>query len=517
VKAPAIRRLAPCLVGAAACVLYLATLSHHYTGDSVEYALAIERADPALLLDPYHPLLHPAGLLFYRLWQLAGWTGRALLPLEVLNALAGGLCAGLLTRIAGILSRSAARAAVVGLGFAVSGGLWMLSVEAEFVTLPLALMLTVLWAILGASPSALARSCHPVALALVTAAAMASYVSGALLIAVVLVGLWCDDRVEAALRRRQGRVYLAAVILLFLPAYGAFLAAWSGGRWGQVGAYFFGRGSYGRVVPFNILHGIYAFLRSLALYPNLSLGGTTRQYLARTSPPGRLLFIGYYSLIGLLALAPVWLVWRRRHRLWPAQRRPLLIITTWTVLFSAFGFYWVPGDLSFWLPTLAAWWLVVALVLGTVEVAGLRLAAVAAGVVLLGVGNGLFEVVPRHDLRRNASYHLAKRVIANVNPEEIALVRGDDIAGLYLTYWGGPRVVYVGSNAESLEEVLARVEGAESASRLWVVDSDPRRAGWWDTLLDSSQWPSPEAWLRSVPDWRPEGSLVLKLTSARRP
>jgi hypothetical protein len=36
-------------------------------------------------------------------------------------------------------------------------------------------------------------------------------------------------------------------------------------------AYFFSRGSYGRFVPFDIPHGIYAFLRSLALYPNLSL------------------------------------------------------------------------------------------------------------------------------------------------------------------------------------------------------------------------------------------------------
>jgi hypothetical protein len=180
------RGLMPWLVGTVACLLYLATLSNFYTGDSIEYALAVESADPTLLLDPYHPLLHPVGLLFYRLWQLAGWTGRALLPLQVFNALAGGICAGLLAGIAGVLSRSAGIAAAAGLGFAVSGGVWMLSVEAEFVTLPLALMLAVLWAVLVVSPAGAARGRYPILLGIASAAAVAAYVNSALLVPVVL-------------------------------------------------------------------------------------------------------------------------------------------------------------------------------------------------------------------------------------------------------------------------------------------------------------------------------------------
>jgi hypothetical protein len=218
-----------------------------------------------------------------------------------------------------------------------------------------------------------------------------------------------------------------------------------------------------------------------------------------------------------MVLAPIWLAWRRRDRLWSAERRPLLVIGTWIVLFSAFGFYWVPGDPSFWLPTLAAWWLIVSLVLATAGVAGLRLAAVAAAVVLLGVGNALFEVLPRHDLRRNASYHLAQRVIVKTAPEEIILVRGDDITGLYLTYWGDREVVYVDSEAESLAAILASVEGANLSPRLWVVDSDRQRTRWWDARLESSEQLTPETWIRSVPGWQPEDSLVLKLAPVRRP
>jgi hypothetical protein len=509
------RRLTPYIVGAAACLLYLVTLSNHYSGDSIEYALAIESANPALLLDPYHPLLHPVGLLFFRLWQLAGWTGRALLPLQVLNALAGGLCAGLLAGIAKVLSGSAGIGAAAGLGFAVSGGLWMLSVEAEFVTLPLALMLAVLWAVLGVSPARAAQDRHPVLLGGATAGAIAGYVNSALLVPVVLVSLLADSRVEPALRRRHCLIYATTVSLVLAPAYLSFLAIWSGGNWQTVPMYFFGS-RYGRFTPVNIPHGAYAFLRSLALYPNLSLTGTTRALLAQASPPGRLLFAGYYGLILVAILLPIGAAWRHRRRLWPAERRPLLVLGTWTVLFAAFGFYWVPGDQSFWLPVLAAWWLLVSLVLAEAQVKGLRLIAMLVIVAGLAAGNALFEIAPRHDIRRNTAYQLTQEVIGNTAPEDILLVRADDVTGLYLAYWGDRQVVYESGAERSRSELLIPAQAAGAASepgaiRIIIVDSDGHRAGWWLALLEASEPGSSDRWLGSVPDWHTGGGLVLEV------
>jgi hypothetical protein len=513
--------LTPWAVGAVACLLYLATLSNHYSGDSIEYALAIESANPASLLDPSHPLLHPAGLLWYRVWQLMGWSGRALLPLQVLNALAGGFCAGLLTAIAGGLSKSRGLAVAAGLGFAVSGGLWMLGVEAEFVTAPLALMLAVLWGVLCVTSGTAARGRYPILLGAATAVAVAGYASNLLLAPVVSVGLLTDHRLDPALRRRHCMVYVTTMLLLLVPAYLAFLAAWSGSAWQHVPAYFFGR-SYGHFAPFDIPHGIYAFLRSLALYPNLSLEGTTRQFLAQTSAPGRLLFAGYYGLVLLAVLAPIGLAWRHRHELWPAERQPLLVLATWTMLFSAFGFYWVPGDQSFWLPVLAAWWLTVALALGSVQDRGLRTATVVAVVAALAIGNGLFEVVPRHDIGRNVAFQVTQQALANTTPEDVLLVRGDDIAGLYLTYWGGRQVAYLPSDVWIPEELLPRAGAAQTASgkaapRLIIIDSDDRRAGWWDALVEASEQAAPEMWLSSIPDWHAGGGLVMELTSVTRP
>jgi len=309
---------------------------------------------------------------------------------------------------------------------------------------------------------------------------------------------------------------VATVLLLLVPAYLAVLADWSGGNWQQVPAYFFGR-SYGRFTSFDVLHGAYAFLRSLALYPNLSLAGTTRAFLAQASLSGRFLFAGYYGLILLVVLAPVGLAWRHRPGLWPAERRPLLVLGTWTLLFTAFGFYWVPGDQSFWLPVLAAWWLLVSLVLAAAQVNRLRLAAVLAVVAVLAAGNALFEIIPRHDIRRNAAYQLAQQVIANTSPGDILLVRADDVTGLYLTYWGNRQVIYESGAEQSPDELLPPATAAQAALqpgglRLIVIDPDSRRAGWWLALLETSEPGASGSWLSSVPDWHAGGGLVLELS-----
>ena len=258
-------------------------------------------ATPAHLLDPYHPLLHPFGLAFYRLWQALGWTGQSLLPLQVLNALAGAFCAGLVTDIARRLTGSARLALLTGLGFAVSGGLWMLSVEAEFVTLPLAAALLVLWALLAASPRRAGTAGYAVLLALATAVAFWSYASGAILFLVVLTGILLDSRLGPPVRRRQALIYSGALLVVVIPATLIFLAQWSQGDWARVPAYFLSRGEYSRFALSDLPHGVYGFLRSLALYPRLSLIGTTRQFLDQASPAERGLFVAYYGLALLVA------------------------------------------------------------------------------------------------------------------------------------------------------------------------------------------------------------------------
>ncbi len=486
-------RLIPLIVTSAAAILYLATLSRHYTGDSIEYALAIDLGDPAYLLDPYHPLLHPLGLAFYRLWQALGWTGQSLLPLQVLNALAGAVCAGLVTDIARRLTGSARLALVTGLGFAVSGGLWMLSVEAEFVTPPLASALLVLWALFAASPRRAGRTGYAILLALATAVAFWSYASGAILFLVVLTGILLDGRLEQSVRRRQALTYSSALLIVVIPATLIFLAQWSQGDWARVPAYFLSRGSYSRFALSDLPHGVYGFLRSLALYPRLSLVGTTRQFLDQASPAGRGLFIAYYGLALLVACAPVALAVRHRQSLLATHRRSLAILAVWSAAFAAFAIYWVPGDVSFWLPVLAAWWLVLALVISVAGAHRLKdshrwLAGLTVAVIMLAVINGAFEILPRRDLSTNRPYQFAADVAAQTGETDIVLTRGDDISGLYLAYFAGRQVFYAAP--ETLDSLRSYAVSSTQTTerRVVAVDVDAEQLGWWQALLAASQW-----------------------------
>lgn len=498
-------------------LLYVATLSRYYTGDSIGYALAIEAGVPAYLLDPYHPLLHPLGWLFVQAWRLAGWTGRALLPLQVLNALGGALAAGLITSMARHLSRSIGMAIAIGIGFAVSGGIWLLSVEAEFVTIPLATTLLVLWGLLAVSPGQWQHAGYPILLGLGTTLAILSYLTGAFLVPVVLAGLWLDDQLAGPRWRRHALRYVGTVAATTLPVLAVFLAVWSGGQGDRLRAALSGGSVYGEPTWFSLPHGVYAFLRGLILFPGLSLEGTTQDFLSQASLAGRVGFALTYLAVLAAALVPLVVAWRWRARLWPAQRRPLGILAVWTTLYAAFGFYWVPGDVSFWVQVLAAWWLLMALLAGARREESRRWAfGLAAAVAIVAFANAAFEVLPRHDLVRNRTYALATQVVAETSPGDLVLVRSDDLVGLYLVYFGPRQVAVVVNDGRRLDAILASIaQQADAPARVLLVDSRADRVEWWEEVLSRSDAWQQEGWGSQEVAWQPPGGLVAELLPRR--
>ena len=79
----------PCVVGAAAALFYLAWPSSFYNMDGVACAIAVELGDLRHLVHGNHVLYGLVGLAFHRLWQLLGYQGPAILPLQTLNSLIG--------------------------------------------------------------------------------------------------------------------------------------------------------------------------------------------------------------------------------------------------------------------------------------------------------------------------------------------------------------------------------------------------------------------------------------------
>ncbi|MGD8586622.1 MAG: hypothetical protein PVJ75_14820 [Chloroflexota bacterium] len=476
-----------------ALLLYLGTLSRHYSADSVLYALRIEGGDLGRILDPTHLLIEPLGLGWYRLWQGLGWQAGALIPLQAINALAGAAAAGLLYEIGRGISGSRRIGGAAAAGFAVSGGLWLLSVEAEFVTVPLAAALLVLWLVLT-PPERLARRPLTYAVTLGAAIALAAlfYLNGVMLVAVAAVGLMVQPGRSRRARLAQIAIMLLAAGAICLPVGAALLlqrswTAWADKMWQDGGQ------GYLAFEWLDIPHGGYAFLRSLALFPGQALNDSGRAFLNEATWGQRLAFGATYGVVLLVALAPVYLALRLGRRLWRNMRREVIVLLAWSIIYGAFAIYWVPGDISFWAPLLAAWWLLAALVMAVATSNGAvatsnGVAAASGGVgreaderrrfwvrrpalaalalaALLAAVNAATVIGPRHNLATNSAHRLALEVAEETTAEDLIIVDGDDMATLYLAYFGRRTVLPAVGLPDDPQEIAVRFENWIAGTR----------------------------------------------------
>jgi hypothetical protein len=334
--------------------------------------------------------------------------------------------------LAKALGASQQVAGLVALGFALSGGLWLLSVEAEFVTIPLALQLSALWLILGIPALHMRRPLYALLLGLVVALAIFSYLTSFALLLVALVGLGTAE-MPLRMRWRQISLFGFTVLLLVGPALALILDLWSGSDWNNLAA-LGGQGLYGQLHWFNVAHGLYAFLRSFGLYPGLAMNDSTRKLLAGAASWQRVVFFTYYLLLALLAAFPLLYLLRRRHAMWQAERRVICVLAAWIIPFAIFAFIWVPGDLSFWAPVLAGWWLVVALCF-TYGTAERWLPTAVIAVLILGLLNATMVILPRRNLRSNLPYQTAQQIAAKTDAADLILTGPQEMTALSLIYF----------------------------------------------------------------------------------
>ena len=352
--------------------------------------------------------------------------------------------------LANSLSRSTQAAMLVALGFAVSGGMWLLSVEAEFVTVPLALQLLALWWILGMAAEQRGRTWYAVSLGVIVAVAIFGYLTSVFLIVVGVVG-FVTGSLAPRTKLRQIGVFMAVVLLLVIPVFWLAMDAWLGRNLSLLTG-LGGQGVYGVLHWFNVPQGIYAFLRSIGLYPGLAMNDSTRDLLATAAKKERTLFFTFYGLIGIIALLPLLcLLWRLRT-VWARAKRPLLVLLTWTFTFAAFAFYWVPGDITFWIPTLVAWWLFTALCY-VVCGSGRWWHAAVLVVLIVGVVNATQVILPRTVLDSNESYRTAKWIAEETRAEDVILIEADDVTLLTVSYFAERRVLRLKSTVGNLTDL----------------------------------------------------------------
>jgi hypothetical protein len=462
------------VLGVAALILYLGTLSRQPSADSLLFALAVESGDPHRLVNLRHPLLHPLGWAFVELWRMLGWQGRALLPLQVLNALGGAAAVALVHHIAARLTASLQIATAVAAGFAFSGAAWLLGTEAEFVTVPLAASLLVLDVLLTARSSDWERPAFPAAIGAAIGAAAMLYLTNASLFAVALAAAYPRPAAARRVWPRRVALLIAGTLLVFLPTM-AVLSQLDGARaqWPSVLGQVAGREGYIRPSWFDLPHGAYAFVRSLLLYPDLGINDSTRAYLASATSGQRAAFALYYTLAAALALTPP--LWAIRH--WGVLRhtygRPALLLALWALLHAAFAIVWVVGDCSFWVQVLAAWWLLVALLAAIARSRRRALAAVTAAAVALLLANGALFILPRHDLLRNHRHWIAVGVAERTAKDDIIVTRGNDLLIAYLRYFTRRPVIGAAPRDASRAAATALQRARLTGGRVFVVGLRP--------------------------------------------
>jgi hypothetical protein len=444
--------------------IYLLTLSNEPAADGLIFALDIESGEIGRLVDPTHLLLHPMGLGFYRLWQTFGWSAGAWQPSQVLNALWGSMAVLALFAITLRMKASRVTAFIIALGFAFSGGMWLLSIHAENVTPALAICLFILWIVIGLDLSKNNHTLESNFLAILTLIAVLFYANSVFLVPVVLAGYFLQEGVSLERRVRHMLVYLAALFIVLLPLLVLMMQHAQ-----TTEAYvrsLVSPGGYGRMRPSDIAQGLYSFTRSIGLYQGLAMNDSTALFLNLATGAQRILFGFFYSILGIIVLIPLFGVIRHRHWIWGEHRRSLILLALWSVLYAGFAIYWVPGDPSFWAHVLSAWWLIMAIVMnapglksGLISVRTLLFAAFVA---LLFLNNAFSVILPRHNLPLSPAMQTAQRIGSLTSAEDVVAVNGLEVIALEVEYFADRRLIWLNplpgsreDSADQLANVLA--------------------------------------------------------------
>jgi hypothetical protein len=505
------------IVGVCLFLTYVATLSHNYTAWSISLADSIQSGDLRQLLASHHLLVQPIGWLFWRLWTVIGWRGDIIVPLQVLNALAGALSACWIYGIGWVLTESRRVAILTSLGFGASAGVWLFSTQAEFVTIPLASSLFVLWWFVTLGDKGGQRKRSAAILGVVVGLSALTYLTNVFLLAVVSVGIWASERLTRAAKVRQIVVFLAVFALTFLPVYmGVMYVVFDVRSFTQLQhlKLYYGDGTlYGHLAGDNVFYGAYASLRTLLAWPGIGLDDRTAFYLAGARWAERLAFGLFYVFVGALAATPAVAGYLGRSRLTRTAKRTLVVIGTWALLYSAFAIYWVPKDLEFWLPVLASWWLLVGVVVADlgqgetrgsfdVERGGLERRLpwcyahtfVAVVVGMLAVVNGFGLILPHH-VRASRWILIAESIGEHTQTKDVVITSGGDPLSQYIPHFAQRKTVsvfqlFLDGKGKAKDEIFASLdrdikEVKMAGGRVYLVGDEPGVDIRWDELAQA--------------------------------
>jgi hypothetical protein len=488
----------PVAISVAALVLYLSTLSKHYSEgeDSATYIIRVTRpVTTGELFHPNHLMYLVLNRLIYALARAAGYAGDAALPMKVVSAVAGALSLWILLTILRRLGVDDRLALVWAAITAVSYGYWSYSTQAETYTLPIPFYLLAVLTIIELgdgrfSAGAFARLGLYNALA--TLAQQMHILIYPVMIAAV-VAIWYRRRPEVPAGRLVaglavfgavsaaivGTAYFAAGLGPVGERDLASIIRWSRGhgnegvfspvRWSNPLVSLIAIGH--AVLGGHFLYGIDAFYQPFVrAFPHKLL--VEERYLGLSVPPSvRLICLAASGIAAISGLAFLGSSLSARKAGQPELSQSLRVFAcdaiVWPSLVVTFLFNTIME------PTTIEWWIapipIAAIGLASLQARrpgsrrGWPAGAVFAAALL--VANGAGCILPQADLRADYWYQVNDFLIHAARPGDTVLTDGGFISDNYLRLYTGAEVVSIrGTPSDRLEQILAGPRGG----RMWV-------------------------------------------------
>lgn len=397
----------PAAVTVLVSLAYLGTPSSYYNFDGVACAIAVELGDLSRLAHGNHLAYGLLGLAFDRLWRFFGYQGQAILSLQVLDSLLGGLGAGLFCRL--LLRRLACPpAAAVGasLGMAFSYAYWLWSLEAQVYLLGVVFMIL-------AADEALSESPQARRVGLWHACAVLGHV-GHLMLAPAAAWLLAS----ASISRKSLRSYAAALFCIVFMAYLSAALLW--------------------VRPQNFSELRLWLLGSAALklggefhwQTGSSLGVNLYDWTLmsfRIFSDAALLSGRCATLAWLLSIAAVSTAAAGARGLPRPARAALLWLGGYALLYLS----WQPHTMVYRVSDLAPLWLLIAL---EARKSRIKTAALSVAVAALTAFNGTQLVYPQTRAEGNSAYQEVLK-LRQLLPEE-SWVATSGLGQVYVPYFG---------------------------------------------------------------------------------
>ena len=343
----------------------LLTLSNQPSADSSFYAFQAEIFPSTHAINPYHVFIEPLNAIFYKLFLLFGWSGNVILPLQILNAIGGAFYIVLFYSILNNILKTSISTTKKNVelilisttaAFGFSGSIWLLSTEAEFVLLPLVPSFFVIAVLIHYLQKGSIALKPVLSLALLTCVASLFYLTNIFLIPVIVFGIFLINKQALTNRFKYSGIYFGIVLLILLPFFSVIVYYLSNNQPESL-TFFLGGDMYGSLSWENIPRGVYAFLRSIALYPHLGMNDRTIFFLSTASKYQKLIFTIYYFAILFFSFLPIIIILKNWKSLSAIIKKALLLLFIWTILCALFAFYWVPSDISFWVVPITLWFI----------------------------------------------------------------------------------------------------------------------------------------------------------------